>query len=83
MKRGNSYRIRVSCGYDINGKQVFQMKTWTPEEGMTAAQIKKELQRQTLHSHDEQRHDKSPKGNKIEELSEKLTKIAGQSAGLR
>ena len=48
MKRGKSYRIRVSCGYDINGKQVFQMKTWTPEEGMTSAQIKKELQRQTV-----------------------------------
>ena len=48
MKRGKSYRIRVSCGYDINGKQVFQMKTWTPEEGMTQAQIKKELQRQTV-----------------------------------
>lgn len=48
MKRGKSYRIRVSCGYDINGKQIFQMKTWTPEEGMTSAQIQKELQRQTV-----------------------------------
>ncbi len=42
-KRGNSYRIRVSCGYDVNGKQVFQTKTWKPPENMSARQIKKEL----------------------------------------
>ena len=47
-KRGNSYRIKVSCGYDVNGKQVVQTKTWKPEPNMTARQIKKELDRQCI-----------------------------------
>ena len=47
-KRGESYRIKVSCGYDINGKQVVQTKTWKPEKNMTQSQIKKELQRQSV-----------------------------------
>ena len=47
-KRGNSYRIVVSCGVDINGKQIRRRMTYTPEEGMTAKQIEKELQRQTV-----------------------------------
>ena len=47
-KRGNSYRIRVSCGYDVNGKQVFQARSWRPPENMTDRQIKKELERQIV-----------------------------------
>lgn len=48
QKRGNSYSIRVSCGYDTQGKQVIQSKTWTPDEGMTERQIQKELERQKV-----------------------------------
>lgn len=50
-KSGNiiSYRIRVSRGYDINGKQLKPYtKTWKPEKGMTARQIEKELNRQAV-----------------------------------
>lgn len=47
-KRGNSYQIRVSCGYNTNGKQVEQSITWKPEDGMTEKQIEKELKRQTV-----------------------------------
>ena len=47
-QRGDSYRIKVSCGYDVNGKQVVQTKTWRPEPDMTARQIKKELERQCV-----------------------------------
>ena len=47
-KRGDSYRIKVSYGYDVNGKQVVQTKTWKPEPDMTARQIKKELDRQCV-----------------------------------
>lgn len=47
-KRGGSYRIKVSCGYDINGKQMVQTKTWKPDEGMTKKQIEKEVQRQAV-----------------------------------
>ena len=47
-KRGNSYRIKVSCGYDAHGKQVSQFLTWKPEPGMTKKQIEKEVQRQAV-----------------------------------
>lgn len=42
-KRGETYRIRVSCGIDINGKQIIKSMTYKPEAGMTAHQISKEL----------------------------------------
>lgn len=48
QKRGNSYLIKVSCGYNSKGKQVVQSKTWTPEAKMTAKQIEKELERQKV-----------------------------------
>ena len=47
-KRGNTYQIRVSCGYDSSGKQVEQSMTWKPNAGMTERQIKKELNRQAV-----------------------------------
>jgi len=47
-KRGETYRIRVSCGYDINGKQIMRSTTWNPQPGMTKKQIERELQRQTV-----------------------------------
>jgi len=43
VKRGKSYTVRVSCGYDINGKQIFKNKTFRPPEGLTAKQEKKAL----------------------------------------
>lgn len=47
-KRGNSYLIRVSCGYDINGRHKEQSMTWKPDEGMTKRQVEKELNRQAV-----------------------------------
>ena len=47
-KRNGSYFIMVSCGYDIHGKQVRRTMTYTPEPGMTAKQIEKEVQRQAV-----------------------------------
>ena len=40
-KRGDTYRIRVSCGYDINDKQIMRSMTWKPTPGMTKKQIEK------------------------------------------
>lgn len=40
-KRGNSYLIRVSCGYDINGNHKEQSMTWKPDEGMTKSRSKR------------------------------------------
>lgn len=48
QKRGNAYRIKVSCGYSIDGKQIIQSMTWKPSDNMTEKQIEKELRRQTV-----------------------------------
>lgn len=42
-KRNNTYRIRVSCGYDTSGKQIVRSMTWSPSPNMTARQTEKEL----------------------------------------
>lgn len=47
-KRSGSYRITVSCGVDITGRQIRRRMTYTPDDGMTANQIKKEVQRQAV-----------------------------------
>lgn len=47
-RNNNSYQITVSCGYDINGKQIRRTMTYTPAEGMTTRQIEKELKRQSV-----------------------------------
>ncbi len=48
QKRGDTYRIRVSAGYDSNGKQLMKSMTWKPAPGMTPKQIEKELDRQAV-----------------------------------
>lgn len=47
-KRGDSYQIRVSSGYDSQYRQVVRTKTWKPTPGMTARQVENELNRQTV-----------------------------------
>ena len=47
-KRGNSYLIRASVGYTVDGKQVRPSMTWKPEPGITERQIQKELDRQMV-----------------------------------
>lgn len=44
-KSGVSYKITVTRGRDLNGKQIRHYKTWVPERGMTKRQIEKEVQR--------------------------------------
>jgi len=39
----SSYKITVSCGYDVNGKKIRQYKTWKPENGMTQKQAEREV----------------------------------------
>ncbi len=43
-KRGNSYRIKVSAGYDAAGKQLTYSTTYKPAPGMTEKQINKAVQ---------------------------------------
>lgn len=47
-KRGSAYRITVSAGYDMQGKQIKKRMTWTPRPNMTEKQIQKELERQKV-----------------------------------
>lgn len=47
-KRNNTYKITVSSGYDINGKQIRKSITWKPPAGMTAKQAEKEVNRQAV-----------------------------------
>lgn len=47
-KRGDTYRITVSSGYDASGKQIRKTTTWKPAPGMTEKQIAKELERQKV-----------------------------------
>ena len=48
QKRGESYRITASAGYDSQGKQIRRSMTWRPAPGMTEKQIEKELERQKV-----------------------------------
>lgn len=47
-KTKNGYLIRVSCGFDVNGKRILRSITYTPDYGMTNKQIEKELHRQAF-----------------------------------
>ena len=42
-KRGNSYSIRVSAGYDTSGKQIVKTMTWKPPSGMSEKKAEKEV----------------------------------------
>jgi len=47
-KRGDAYRIRVSNGYDINGKQIFKSKTIKPPPNPTPKQLQKHIDEAVL-----------------------------------
>jgi len=69
-KRGDSYRIKVSCGYKANGQQVTQKMTWTPDPKMTEKQIEKELQRQAILFEEECKHGQIVSAIKFEAFAE-------------
>ena len=60
-QRGNSYRIRVSVGYDKDCKQIIRSMTWKPDAGMTKRQIEKELNRQATLNSANRRQSQTPK----------------------
>lgn len=69
-KRGDSYLIRVSCGYDVNGKHKEQSMTWKPDEGMTKKQIEKERNRQAVMFEESVNHGFKTSAMKFQELAE-------------
>jgi integrase len=42
-ERNGSFRIKISCGYTIEGKQVTKSTTYRPQSGMSESAIKKAL----------------------------------------
>lgn len=40
-KRGSNYRVKVSLGYDTNGKQIIKSTTFTPPNGVTPKKAEK------------------------------------------
>jgi len=74
-KRGNAYQIRVSTGYDGNGKQVKKNMTWTPPVGMKPDKIKKELDTQAILFEESVKINRSLNGNiKFSVFAEKWMK---------
>lgn len=69
-KRGNSYQIRVSCGYDTSGNQVVQTMTWKPADGMNKKQIEKELQKQAILFEDKCMKDQVTANIKFQDFAE-------------
>ena len=47
-KRGDTYRIKVSCGYDVNGKQVIKSMTYKPDPTKSDKWNEKEVNRQAV-----------------------------------
>jgi integrase len=47
-KRKNSYSIRVSNGYSVDGKQIISSRTWIIPDGMSDKQADKEAPRQAV-----------------------------------
>lgn len=47
-KRNDTYKITVSAGYDINGKQIRRYMTWRPPSEMTLKQAEKEVKKQAI-----------------------------------
>ena len=56
QKRGNGYRITVSNGYNIEGRQLRETLTWVPSPEMTPKQIERELHRQAMLFEDKVKH---------------------------
>ena len=47
-KRNDTYRIKVSCGYDVNGKQVVKSMTYKPDPTKSDKWNEKEVNRQAV-----------------------------------
>lgn len=70
-KRGNSYQIRVSVGYDARERQVVRSMTWKPRPGMSDRQAEAELNRQAVIFEEMCTRGIVPSNMKFQELAEK------------
>lgn len=61
--KGRGYEIRVSMGYDMNGKKITKSKTWVPPKNLTQKQLAKELERQKVLFEEEVKTGNCPTSN--------------------
>jgi len=75
-KRGDSYKITVSNGYDTSGKQIRETTTFTPDSNMTEKQNKKALEHFAYEFEEKVRNGSYLSGEKInlKDFSEKWLK---------
>ena len=64
------YRIRAYSGYDVNGKQMVQYKSWTPPKDMSPRQAEKEVQRLAVLFDEECSHGQVTAAVKLQKLCE-------------
>ncbi len=64
-KRGTNYRITVSNGYDITGKQIREKATFTPDPGLSAKQQQKALDKFVFEFEEKVKSGNFLKGEKI------------------
>lgn len=64
-KRGESYEITVSCGYNSYGKKIRKSMTYTPSPNMSDRQIKKEVNRQAVLFEESCKNGTAASGGKI------------------
>ena len=65
-----AYRFRVYNGYDVNGKQMVQFRTWVPPEALTPKQAEKEAQRLAVLFEEECAHGQVTAAVKFQKLCE-------------
>ena len=70
-KRGKTYQIRVSTGYDALYRQVVRTKTWKTKPGMSDKQIEAELNKQAVMFEELCTIGIVPSNMKFQELAEK------------
>lgn len=64
-KRGSTYQITVSNGYDVSGKKLTETATFTPDPGMTPKQQQKALETFVFEFEQKVKSGKVMKGEKI------------------
>lgn len=64
-KRGNTYQIRISNGYDLKGNQITETTTWKPDPNRTDRQNEKTLQKFILEFEDKVKTGKLLQGEKL------------------
>ena len=64
-KKGVSYKIEVSNGYDVNGKKIRETTTFVPDPSMTKKQQERALQKFAMEFEDKVKRGNCIEGDKI------------------